>query len=273
MSHDSELQEPPPVVRLKDVHRSFDGREVLRGLSLEIPRGQTTVVMGPSGCGKSVMLKHIIALLRPDSGEVWFRDQRIDTLREKELAPIRRRFGVLFQQAALFDSMTVRENVAFPMRETGQRGPGIETKVRQVLSLVGLEDTVDQMPAELSGGMRKRVGLARALALDPEVVLYDEPTTGLDPIRSDVINEMILRMQKELTITSVVVTHDLVSAFKVADRMILLHEGRVRAQGTQEDFRASTDPVVQGFLQGRAEDVDLVQNQHTHSENHTKAGS
>ena len=260
MRRDSAHPTSSPVVSLKGIDRAFDGRQVLRGLSLDIPEGQTTVVMGPSGCGKSVTLKHMIGLLRPDRGEVFFRDTRIDTLRERDLAPIRRRFGMLFQQAALFDSMTVRDNVAFPMRETGMRGPLIDAKVREVLSLVGLEHTLQQMPAELSGGMRKRVGLARALVLGPEVVLYDEPTTGLDPIRADIINEMIIRMQKELTITSVVVTHDLVSAFKVADRMVLLHEGRVRAEGTPEEIQADEDPVVQAFLQGRAHDAEIVQN-------------
>ncbi|MCH2160956.1 MAG: ABC transporter ATP-binding protein [Phycisphaerales bacterium] len=260
MRRDPELQPDSTVVSLRDVDRSFDGRAVLQGLSLDIPEGQTTVVMGPSGCGKSVTLKHMIGLLRPDKGEVWFRDHRIDNLRERELAPIRRRFGMLFQQAALFDSMTVRDNVAFPMKETGHRGTEVENKVRETLGLVGLADSMNQMPGELSGGMKKRVGLARALVLDPEVVLYDEPTTGLDPIRADVINEMILRMQKELTITSVVVTHDLVSAFKVADRMVLLHEGRVRAEGTPEEIRKSDDPVVTAFLEGRATDVEIVQN-------------
>ena len=166
-------------------------------------------------------------------------------------APIRRRIGFLFQQAALFDSLTVRENVAFPLRETGQAGPDLEDRVRTTLARVGLEDALDRMPAELSGGMRKRVGLARAIVLEPEVVLYDEPTTGLDPIRANVINDLIVRLQADLAITSVVVTHDLDSAFQVADRMVLLHEGKVRIEGSPDELRTSDDPVLRSFLEGR----------------------
>ena len=247
------------MVALRNISRSFGDSIVLRDLSLEFPQGLTTVVMGPSGCGKSVMMKHMIGLLKPDSGEVWFQDNRIDLMSEKQLSPIRRRCGMLFQQSALFDSMNVRENVAFPMREAGMSGTIINDKVRKVLSLVGLADTEEKLPAELSGGMRKRVALARAIVLDPELILYDEPTTGLDPIRADVINELILRMKKELSITSVVVTHDLVSAFKVADYMVLLHDGQVRIQGTPEEIRSSKDPVVVGFLEGKAANADLVE--------------
>ncbi len=246
------------VVSLRNIHKSFEGRKVLQGLSLDFPRGLTTVVMGPSGCGKSVMIKHMIGLLKPDTGEVLFNTQRIDKLKERGISAIRRRFGMLFQQAALFDSMNVYDNVAFPMLEAGSPPETIEPKVREVLALVGLEDTLRQMPAELSGGMRKRVGLARAIVLDPEVILYDEPTTGLDPIRADVINELILRMKSKLSVTSVVVTHDLVSAFKVADHMVLLHEGKVRIQGTPEEIKQSDDPVLTGFLEGRAENLNLI---------------
>ena len=252
------INEENIVVSLRNLHRSFDGRKVLKGLSLDFPRGLTTVVMGPSGCGKSVMMKHMIGLLKPNSGEVFFNSERVDQLKERELSAIRRRFGMLFQQAALFDSMNVHDNVAFPMHEAGVDSELIGPKVREVLALVGLQDTLDQMPSELSGGMRKRVGLARAIVLDPEVILYDEPTTGLDPIRADVINELILRMKAKLSVTSVVVTHDLVSAFKVADHMVLLHDGNVRIQGSPEEIKNSNDPVLTGFLEGRAENLNLI---------------
>lgn len=244
----------PPIFTLRDVWKSFDGRPVLQGLNLDIPTGGTLVVMGPSGCGKSVMLKHLVGLLRPERGEVRFHGERIDGFDERRLVPIRRRIGFLFQQAALFDSLTVRENVAFPLRETGQAGPDLEERVRATLDRVGLADTLDRMPAELSGGMRKRVGLARAIVLEPELILYDEPTTGLDPIRANVINDLIVRLQRELRITSVVVTHDLDSAFQVADRMVLLHKGQVRLEGEPDLFRHSADPVVRGFLEGREAD-------------------
>ena len=248
----------PPIYQLEDVWKSFDGRPVLRGIDLTIPTGRTLVVMGPSGCGKSVMLKHLVGLLKPDRGRILFHGEGIEHCSERQLVPIRRRIGFLFQQAALFDSLNVRENLAFPLLETGQGGPDLETRIRHCLSRVGLEDTLEQMPSELSGGMRKRVGLARAIVLEPELVLYDEPTTGLDPIRANVINDLIVRLQRDLSITSVVVTHDLDSAFQVADRMVLLHEGRVRIEGTPQELRESEDPVLRSFLEGRAfDDADM----------------
>ncbi len=240
-----------PIFQLEDVWKSFDGRPVLQGIDLTIPRGQTLVVMGASGCGKSVMLKHLVGLLKPDRGRIRFNGKPIEDHDERHLVPIRRQIGFLFQQAALFDSLNVRDNVAFPLRETGQAGPDLEERVRECLRRVGLENALDQMPAELSGGMRKRVGLARAIVLEPELVLYDEPTTGLDPIRANVINDLIVRLQRDLAITSVVVTHDLDSAFQVADRMVLLHEGRVRIEGTPDELRLSEDPVLRSFLEGR----------------------
>lgn len=243
--------EADPIIELRGLRKAFRGQPVLQGVDLAIPSGKALVVMGPSGCGKSVMLKHLVGLLRPDAGEIRFHGERIDELNERELVPIRRRIGFLFQQAALFDSLTVRENVAFPLRETGQAGPDLEDRVRTTLARVGLEDALDRMPAELSGGMRKRVGLARAIVLEPEVVLYDEPTTGLDPIRANVINDLIVRLQADLAITSVVVTHDLDSAFQVADRMVLLHEGKVRIEGSPDELRTSDDPVLRSFLEGR----------------------
>jgi phospholipid/cholesterol/gamma-HCH transport system ATP-binding protein len=255
-------------VRIEGLVKSFGRQRVLRGLTLSFPRGKTTVVLGPSGCGKSVMLKHLIGLLRPDSGKVFYESERVDTLAERKLAPIRRQFGFLFQQGALFDSMSVRENIAFPLREL-EESEGVfrdaqtdepmdeEARVRDVLRLVGLEDTIHKSPSELSGGQQKRVALARAIVLNPKVILYDEPTTGLDPIRSDIINELILKLEHELRVTSIVVTHDLASAFKVADHMVMLHEGQLVLEGSPEEFQHSTDPIVGRFLRGEASDDEL----------------
>jgi phospholipid/cholesterol/gamma-HCH transport system ATP-binding protein len=248
----------PALIRLVDVHKSFGALRVLAGMNLAIQEHESVVVLGPSGTGKSVLLKHIVALLRPDKGQVFYRDQRVDVLQERELEPIRKKFGFLFQGSALFDSLTVFENVAFPLREHGNfKEREIADVVARKLEMVGLEGTQKKMPAELSGGMRKRVGLARAIALDPEVVLYDEPTTGLDPIRSDVINELILKLNDELRVTSVVVTHDMTSAFKVADRMVMLLDGKVVAEGKPDEIRNSPDEEVQRFVQGKASAEDL----------------
>jgi phospholipid/cholesterol/gamma-HCH transport system ATP-binding protein len=258
-----------PIVRLKDVHKSFGHQRVLRGISLDFPTGKTTVVLGPSGCGKSVMLKHIIGLLRPDFGEVWFEGHRIDQLRESKLGEVRLQVGFLFQMGALFDSMSVRDNIAFPLTEHTKLSPEqVDGRVARVLGLVGLEDALKKMPADLSGGQKKRIALARAIVLEPKVILYDEPTTGLDPIRSDVINELILKLQRELRITSIVVTHDLASAFKVADFMVMMHEGHIRFQGTPEELRSSADPIVQRFLRGEASEEELagIRSLHEHRE-------
>lgn len=253
-------------LRVRDLHKSFGALHVLRGVSMDFPRGRTTVVMGPSGCGKSVLLKHLVALERPDQGQVWFHGIRVDERRERDLVEVRKRIGFLFQQGALFDSLTVGENVAFPLQEHGlsHEGPR-DPRVRQTLRMVGLEEKADQMPADLSGGQRKRVALARAIVLRPEVVLYDEPTTGLDPITSDVINELILKLAEELGITSVVVTHDLASAFKVADRMVMLHQGTVRLEGDPSAFRGSSDPVVERFLKGQANPEELAEIHREHA--------
>jgi phospholipid/cholesterol/gamma-HCH transport system ATP-binding protein len=248
----------PAHIRLVDVYKSFGPLMVLAGVSLAIRERESVVILGPSGTGKSVLLKHIVGLLCPDKGEVYFREQRVDHLKERELEPIRKRFGFLFQGSALFDSMTVLENVAFPLREHGGFSESeVREKVAMKLAMVGLDGTQGKMPGELSGGMRKRVGLARAIALDPEVVLYDEPTTGLDPIRSDVINELILKLNDELHVTSVVVTHDMASAFKVADRMVMLSNGKVIAEGKPDEFRHSTNAEVQRFVQGKASPEEL----------------
>lgn len=247
-----------PLIRLVDLHKRFGPLTVLDGLSLDIHPHESIVVLGPSGTGKSVLLKHIIGLLKPDRGEVHFHDQRLDTLSEAELEPIRKRFGFLFQMGALFDSMSVADNIAFPLREQARRKPAeIRDIVASKLAMVGLDGTQNKMPGELSGGQRKRVALARAIALDPEVVLYDEPTTGLDPIRSDVINELILKLNDELKVTSIVVTHDMTSAFKVADRMVMLLNGKVAFNGTPTEIRNTTHPEVRRFVEGRASAEEL----------------
>ena len=253
--------QPPgaALVRAHGLQKSFNGKTVLRDLSVEFAPRKTTVVLGPSGCGKSVMLKHLVGLLRPDSGEVYFDDIRIDTMPETKMTPIRRQFGFLFQMGALFDSLNVRMNIEFPLIESGVSDPDQrQQRVREVLAMVGLSDTEDMMPADLSGGQRKRIALARSIVLRPRVILYDEPTTGLDPIRSDVINELILKLQKELQATSIVVTHDLTSAFKVADHMLLMLDGKIVMQGPPSAFRNPDNPEVARFMQGRASDEELA---------------
>lgn len=258
LTHSAVATNKPPIIRLHDLRKSFGRLQVLRSISLDFPTGKTTVVLGPSGCGKSVMLKHVVGLLRPDWGEVWFENTRVDTLSESKLGPIRRQVGFLFQQGALFDSMSVGENVAFPLLEHTKLDPKQRLeRVKQVLNMVGLVESIDKMPVDLSGGQRKRVALARAIVLEPKVILYDEPTTGLDPIRSDVINELILKLQRELRITSIVVTHDMVSAFKVADLTVMLHEGKVQFRGTPQELRKTEDPIVQRFLKGEAGEDEL----------------
>lgn len=252
-------QPDAPLIRLVNLHKKFGRLVVLNGLTLDIMPRECLVILGPSGTGKSVLLKHIVGLLKPDQGEVWFRGQRIDQFKERQLEPVRKRFGFLFQLGALFDSMSVYDNIAFPLREAAKRNEDeIRTIVHQKLAMVGLEETIAKMPAELSGGQRKRVALARALALDPEVVLYDEPTTGLDPIRADVINELILKLNDELHVTSIVVTHDMTSAFKVADRMVMLSDGQVIFNGKPNEIRHSTDQRVLRFVEGRASEEELA---------------
>mgnify|MGYP001961342731 CR=1 FL=1 len=249
----------PSVMRVEELDKSFGHNHVLKGLNLSFPSGATTVVMGPSGCGKSVLLKHLVGLLEPDSGEVWFDDHRIDRIPEAQLGPIRRRIGFLFQQGALFDSMTVGQNVGFPLREHTQvSAEERRRKVDQMLDMVGVGGTYDRNPATLSGGQRKRVALARAIVLEPDVILYDEPTTGLDPIRSDIIGKLIARLQNALNLTSIVVTHDIQLSFRIADRMVLLHEGQVRMEGPPDLFRSSDDPEVKRFLEGRATRAELA---------------
>lgn len=247
-----------PIVQLINVSKSFGSLSVLHNVTLDVRRGRTTVVLGPSGTGKSVLLKHIVGLLRPDDGEVYFDGQRIDTLDEHDLVHVRQKVGFLFQMGALFDSMTVEENLAFPLVEHTALDREQRTKlVERGLRLVGLEGLQGKMPAELSGGQRKRVALARAIALEPSLILYDEPTTGLDPIRADVINELIVALSKQLGITSIVVTHDMNSANKIADHMVLLYDGRIVCEGAPEAFRTTDNDLVQNFINGRAEQHEL----------------
>lgn len=246
------------VIEIRNAYKRFEHLEVLCGVDLQLYKGQTTVIIGESGAGKSVLLKHIVGLLQPDVGEVYYHGQRIDQCSEKDLVEVRKHFGFLFQLGALFDSLTVAENVAFPIHEhTRKTQREIDRIVANKLRMVGLEGIQNKWPAELSGGQRKRVALARAIALDPEVVLYDEPTTGLDPVRADVINELILKLKCEADVTGVVVTHDLASAFKVADRIIMIHEGKFIIDGTPQDIKNSSDDRVQRFIQGRASEEDL----------------
>lgn len=247
------------VAELVDVHKSFGSQVVLDGLNLTIERAKTTVVLGPSGCGKSVLLKHLIGLLRPDSGEVHVLGTRVDQLDERALTSIRLRVAMLFQMGALFDSMSVAQNIEFPLIEHTRFGAEERRdRIARALRTVDLDGTQSKLPVELSGGQRKRVALARALVLDPEVVLFDEPTTGLDPIRSDGINELILKLKREMGVTNIVVTHDLQSAKKIADHVVMLHGGTIAAQGTFADLEASSNPRVQQFLAGRYGDEDVA---------------
>jgi phospholipid/cholesterol/gamma-HCH transport system ATP-binding protein len=248
-----------PIIQLKHLHKRFGNHIVLKDVSLDVEEGQSLVILGASGSGKSVMLKHIVGLLRPEKGEVWFKGQRIDELSEHDMMPIRQQFGFLFQMGALFDSANVYDNVAFPLVEHTKKTPDeIRQVVQERLALVGLPDVGKKMPAELSGGQRKRVALARAIALEPDVILYDEPTTGLDPIRSDVINELIIKLKQAMNVTSLIVTHDMNSAFKVADRLVMLHEAQIIFDGTREDIQNSDNPVVRRFVQGEASEQELA---------------
>ncbi len=243
-----------PLYVLEGVCKSFGREKILEDFHFRIEKGRTTVVIGPSGCGKTVMLKHLNVLLRPDRGAVYFDGVRIDNLPERELIPVRRRCGFLFQAGALFDSQTVEQNVSFPLVQHTRYAPAkIRRIVREKLEMVGLGGYEDRLPSQLSGGQQKRVALARAIALSPEVILYDEPTTGLDPIRSDIINDLIIKLQHELQITSVVVTHDMKSAYKISDRIVMLNKGKIIADGTPDEIRSSTDEQVCRFIEGRGQ--------------------
>ncbi|MBI2068095.1 MAG: ABC transporter ATP-binding protein [Deltaproteobacteria bacterium] len=237
------------MIQISSLYKSFHGQPVLNGVTLEVPQGGITVILGASGQGKTVLLKHIIGHHRPDRGKVLVDGVDINLLNEREKNEFRKRFGMLYQGAALFDSMTVGENVAFPLREhTKLSEREITLKVGGFLEMVGLNGIEAKMPSELSGGMRKRVGLARAIALQPKIILYDEPTTGLDPITTTQINRLVLEMQKKLRITSVIISHDIESTFAVADQVAMLHEGKIIEVAPPELFRSSRHPFVKQFL-------------------------
>ncbi len=238
-------------LRFVDVQKAFGPKKVLRGVDLDVSRGETVVVLGGSGSGKSVLLRHAVGLFRPDSGQVFVDGVDISDLEEDQLLETRKKVGMLFQSGALFDSMTVGENVSFALLEhTDWDGDLVLARAGEVLQLVELEGVLDLMPSDLSGGMRKRVALARAIALAPAAILYDEPTTGLDPITANTINHLIRSLQKRLGVTSIVVTHDIHSAFTVGDRIAFLHEGRILFHGTTAEARAAREPLLRNFLQG-----------------------
>ena len=239
------------MIRFRDVTKSFGPKRVLEGFSLDIPDGQTTVLLGYSGTGKSVALKHIVGLLEPDSGQVEVDGKVVADLSRDALAAMRASIGYVFQFAALFDSMPVFDNVALGLRQQGRSDDDIGARVAASLDRVGLLDAAERFPSELSGGMRKRVGIARAIALEPRYILYDEPTTGLDPVTAAVIDELMVRTKRELGVTGVVVTHDMRSAFAVADRIAMLYQGRVHAVGTVAEIRETKDPLVRQFIEGR----------------------
>jgi len=245
------VSEPELAIELRDVHKAFRGKPVLKGLSLAVPTGSTFTILGGSGSGKSVCLKHMIGLLRPDAGRVFVLGRDITELRERELVEVRKDVSMIFQSAALFDSLSVFENVAYPLREH-RRWPEerIAERVRECLEAVGLRGGEALMPAELSGGMRKRVGVARGIALEPRIILYDEPTTGLDPANQRRIGELIRALSKRLRITSVIVTHELELCFAISDGVALLRGGRIAARGTAEEIRDSQDADVKAFLEG-----------------------
>jgi len=243
------------MVAVRSLVKRIGTQEILRGVNLEVEHGETLAIIGRSGGGKSVLLKHLVGLMRPDAGEIWIEGQNITQMNERQLAIIRQKVGILFQGAALFDSLTVEENIAFPLHEAGERNlKTIREKVRHMLEVMELEGEEMKMPVNLSGGMKKRVGLARAIVRRPSCILYDEPTSGLDPVVSDSINRLIRRLQERFQVTSLVVTHDLKNAFHVADRVAYLHEGRIYFHGTPEELQTSKDPLLQDFLLGRSEE-------------------
>ena len=247
------------MVAVRGLTKKLLRQEILRGVDLDVPKGETLVIIGRSGGGKSVLLKHLVGLMQPDAGEIWIEGQNITRMTERQLGAIRQKIGILFQGAALFDSMTVEQNVAFPLREAGERNPKVlRDKVREMLDVVELEGQEKKMPVSLSGGMKKRVGLARSIIRRPKCVLYDEPTSGLDPVVSDSINRLIRRLQERFGMTSIVVTHDMKSAFHVADHIAYLHEGRIYFHGTSTELQQASDPLLQDFMLGRSESSEKL---------------
>lgn len=242
------------MIAVRGLTKSIGTQEILRGIDLDVAKGETLVIIGRSGGGKSVLLKHLVGLMQPDAGEIWIDGENIIGLGERKLAAIRRKVGILFQGGALFDSMSVEENIAFPLREAGERDASvIRAQVNEMLDVIELEGEQDKMPVNLSGGMKKRVGLARSIIRRPSCVLYDEPTAGLDPVVSDSINRLIRRLQERYHVTSIVVTHDMKSAFHIADHIAYLHEGRIYFHGTAADLERSRDSLIQDFMLGRSE--------------------
>ena len=244
-------------ISVHNLHKRLGQQEVLCGFDLEVASGETVVILGRSGSGKSVFLKHIIGLMKPDSGQILVDSQNVVELSERKLVDVRKKVGILFQGAALFDSMSVKDNIAFPLHEAGIKDEKIVgQKIAEALEMVDLAGEQEKMPDNLSGGMKKRVGLARAIVGAPRCILYDEPTTGMDPIVADSINHLIRRLQKRLGVTSIVVTHDMKSAFHVADRIAYLHEGRIYFKGTPDELKADPDPLIQDFINGRSGDTE-----------------
>ncbi|HUQ19706.1 MAG TPA: ABC transporter ATP-binding protein [Gemmatimonadaceae bacterium] len=240
------------MIRLVDVHKSFGSKKVLQGFTLDVDEGETTVIIGYSGSGKSVAIKHIVGLLDPDVGTVWVDGKEVPKLPRPELYDLRSKVGYVFQFAALFDSMNIGDNVAMGLRKDGNyTEPEIAKRVTEALALVDLPGVETKMPSELSGGMRKRVGIARAIARRPKYILYDEPTTGLDPVTSAVIDQLMVRMREKLGVTSVVITHDMRSAYTVGSRIAMLYEGKVQQVGTVEEIQKTSDPIVRQFIEGR----------------------
>ena len=247
------------MIKLVDVHKSFGPKKVLEGFSLEVMEGETMVIVGYSGTGKSVAIKHIVGLLEPDSGTVWVDGQEVPTLTRPQLYALRANIGYVFQFAALFDSLSIGDNVAMGLRKEGKlREPEIMTRVGEALDLVDLPGVESKFPAELSGGMRKRVGIARAIARQPKYILYDEPTTGLDPVTSAIIDQLMIRMREKLRVTSIVITHDMRSAYTVGSRIAMLYEGKVRKVGTVDEIQHTTDPIVRQFIEGRPDLEDAA---------------
>jgi phospholipid/cholesterol/gamma-HCH transport system ATP-binding protein len=242
------------MIRIVNLHKAFGEKKVLLGIDLQVETGETMVIIGQSGSGKSVLLKHLIGLLKPDRGEIFLDGMNITRLQDDDLQKVTRKVGMLFQGSALFDSLNVQENVKFGLeRQTGCPAEKVKAQVEDSLAKVGLQGVEQLMPHELSGGMKKRVGLARAIACNPEIMLYDEPSTGIDPIRADAINGLINKLKENLRVTSVVITHDMVSAYAVADRLAMLYQGRIIEQGTPDEIRRSRNPIVQQFIHGRSE--------------------
>ncbi len=251
----SESTAAQPMIAVRGLTKTIGPQKILRGVDLHVGRGETLVIIGRSGGGKSVLLKNLVGLMQPDAGEIWIDGQNIIGMNEREMAAVRRKIGILFQSGALFDSMTVEENIAFPLREAGERDPNVlRQKVGEMLEVIEMEGHGGKMPVSLSGGMKKRVGLARSIIRRPSCVLYDEPTAGLDPVVSDSINRLIRRLQQRFQMTSVVVTHDMKSAFHVGDRIAYLHEGRIYFCGSPAELERSGDPLIQDFMQGRSDE-------------------